>query len=195
MKRIFFISVILFLFTACHEKAGVSSAHLLSMKLKAADNSIVDFSFIKNNKASVFVFLATDCPLSQNYSLTLNNLNGQFKNDSISFYGVIPGNNVLKKDVDEFINTYKINFLMLLDSNLILTNYFKATKTPEIFVVNAAGNILYKGAIDNWASSLGVHRKTISQHYLLDALSNIKQNAAVNLKETKAVGCFIERNS
>ena len=36
-------------------------------------------SFLNGHKAVVFVFLAPDCPLSQNYTLTLNELNSSFQ--------------------------------------------------------------------------------------------------------------------
>ncbi|MEO5571105.1 MAG: redoxin domain-containing protein [Bacteroidia bacterium] len=195
MKSSFLILIpyIFFLFISCNEKRTGTAENLFSFKLSTTDNSQYDFSSLKNNKASVFIFLASDCPLSQNYTLTLNKLQEQFKKNSIVFYGIIAGTNFNKKEVDDFVNKYKINFPVLLDSGFNLAAYFKASKTPEVFVVNPEQKILYKGAIDNWAADLGVHRTVITEHYLEDALTNIIQNNDVRIKETKAVGCFIEK--
>jgi hypothetical protein len=44
-----------------------------------------------DKKAAIFVFLAPDCPLSQNYTLTLNNLAKDFEPKGIGFYGVFSG--------------------------------------------------------------------------------------------------------
>lgn len=193
MRKLFSASCIFFSLTSCYKNGKDGNTHLFSFKLFSATDVQYDSSLLKKNKVTVFIFLAPDCPLSQNYTLTLNSLNDQFLKDSIAFYGIIAGKGFEKKEVDEFVNKYKINFPILLDKTFNLANYFNATKTPEVFVVNPGETILYKGAIDNWASDLGVHRSVITERYLEDALKSIVQNTDVHLKETKSVGCFIER--
>src|SRR5215831_17814541 len=131
-------------------------------------------SFLQNKKAGVFVFLAPDCPLSQNYTLTLNNLEKEFNTNGISFYGVFSGGAITSQAMDDF---------------------FGATATPEAFLTDPNGHVLYKGAIDNWGLELGQHRAVITQYYLYDALDSVRANKPVQMKETQAVGCFIERKS
>jgi peroxiredoxin len=194
MKKKYFALCVLFSFISCHKKSNDGNTDLFSIKLVSSNDLQIDFSKLKNNKATVFVFLAPDCPLSQNYTLTLNSLNKQFQKDAVEFYGIISGKSFEKKEAEQFVDNYKIRFPVLLDKDFILADYFKAEKTPEVFVVNPGEKILYKGAIDNWASDLGIHRAVITGFYLEDALKNIAQNKEVNVKETKAVGCYIERN-
>jgi peroxiredoxin len=186
--------VILFLYLISCKHAAEKQESLFSITLTTSKDSEFNLSEIKNNKATVFVFLAVDCPLSQNYTLTLNNLYNDFKNDSIVFYGIIPGNNDSKKDVEDFVSKYKITFEMLRDENLNLAHYLHATKTPEVFLVNKNGDLVYKGAIDNWAIEIGKHRQNISEHYLSDVLTGIVNGTTIKLKEIKAVGCVIEKN-
>ncbi|MFI5218396.1 MAG: redoxin domain-containing protein [Bacteroidia bacterium] len=193
MQRITAFAILLLLFTGCGQEAE-NPGSIFSITLQTVNDSAFSLSGIKNNKATVFVFLAVDCPLSQNYTLTLNNLYHDFKNDSIVFYGIIPGNTVTKKDVDDFVSKYKITFEMLRDDDLNLTHYLHATKTPEVFVVNKNGETVYKGAIDNWAIDIGKHRQYISEHYLSDVLTCIVNGTTIKIKETKAVGCVIEKN-
>jgi thiol-disulfide isomerase/thioredoxin len=145
--------------------------------------------YLKDKPAAVFVFLAADCPLSQSYSRTLNSLREQFLADGVEFYGVFPD----ERAVDEFVATYKITFPVVVDRGFQLTDFFGATKTPEVFAVDGQGRQFYKGAIDNWAPELGQHRTVITEHYLLDALSSLIHHESIRMKETQAVGCFIER--
>jgi hypothetical protein len=145
------------------------------------------------HKASVLVFLAPDCPLSQSYTLTLNNLHSQFEHASLGFYGIVAGNSSSENELHDFVRRYKLNFPVLLDRDLALTNFFNATKTPEAFAVNSSARIFYKGAIDNWASALGDHRQVITEYYLRDALISFLDGKDVKIKQTQAVGCFIER--
>ena len=148
---------------------------------------------IQGNNASVFVFLAPDCPLSQNYTLTLNTLQAQFRTNSVGFYGVVPGDHFQKEEIDSFVRKYKIDFPVLPDRDLDLAEFFDATKTPEVFAADSEGKIVYRGAIDNWADGLGQHRQVITANYLLDALGSVIRNEDVQVKATEAVGCFIER--
>lgn len=177
------------------KKQRIFAGCLLFLLLSACSGGpSLDFSLLKDKRATVFVFLAPDCPLSQNYTLTLNNLQAQFDEASVGFYGVIAGVHYSKEEVDEFVRTYKIIFPVLLDRDMGLADFFGAKATPEAFAVNPRGDILYRGAIDNWAVDLGQHRSVITGHYLMDALNSFIRSGDVQTKETRAVGCIIERN-
>jgi hypothetical protein len=148
---------------------------------------------LTHKKGAVFVFLAADCPLSQNYTLTLNRLQAQFQPKGVSFYGVFSGHSSEKKAVDEFVKTYKSNFQVVPDPDFTLADFFGATKTPEAFAVDPKASTFYKGAIDNWAPQLGQHRTVVTEHYLLDALNSLLEGSAVQIRQTEAIGCSIER--
>jgi thiol-disulfide isomerase/thioredoxin len=152
-------------------------------------------SFLQNKKAAVFVFLASDCPLSQSYTLTLNNLAKEFEPKGIGFYGVFSGDAISKNAMDDFVATYHVSFPVMLDPQAKIADFFGATKTPEAFLTDSGGRTIYKGAIDNWAPELGQHRTVITQHYLYDALEGAQAGMPLAVKETKAVGCFIERKN
>jgi thiol-disulfide isomerase/thioredoxin len=145
--------------------------------------------YLKDKPAAVFVFLAPDCPLSQSYTLTLNNLRTQFQSNGVEFYTVFESDT----GVDDFVATYKVTLPVIRDRDFRLADYFGAMKTPEVFAVDSNGKTFYKGAIDNWAPELGQHRTVITEHYLLDALNAFNQHKNIPAKETKAVGCFIEK--
>lgn len=160
---------------------------------KPADNPVA--GFLQNKKAAVFVFLAPDCPLSQNYTLTLNNLHKDFQAAGIEFYGVFSGGTISRQAMDDFAATYHVGFPVMLDPQSKLADYFGADTTPQAFLTDAVGHTVYKGAIDDWAPALGLHRTVITQHYLYDALDSVRTGKPVVVKETPAVGCFIERKS
>ena len=150
---------------------------------------------LAGKRAAVFVFLAPDCPLSQNYTLTLNNLDKEFAGKGLGFYGIFSGDGITKDAMDTFVSTYHVGFRVVLDSGLKFADYFAATTTPEAFVTDSAGQTLYKGAIDDWAPELGAHRTVITHHYLEDAIEGVTANKPVQVRQTPAVGCFIERKN
>ena len=160
---------------------------------RTADNPVAPF--LQGKRAAVFVFLSPDCPLSENYTLTLNNLHKEFASNGIEFYGVFSGYGVSKASMDNFVAAFRVNFPVMLDADAKIADFFEAMKTPEVFLTDAKAKIIYKGAIDNYAPELGQHRAVVTEHYLLDALSSVRDSKPVQVKQTEAVGCFIERKS
>jgi hypothetical protein len=183
--------LVLFLF-CCHRQTQQLPASIFSYRLSLSNDSLLDFEILKNNKASVFVFLAPDCPLSQIYTLTLNELHRRFADEGIGFYGVVENSNYEKREIDDFITQYRIGLPIALDPHSTLSQFFGAMVTPEVFVVNSEGNTIYQGAIDNRTPELGQHRTIITEHYLQDALIDFIRTGNVSVRATKPVGCFIE---
>jgi len=65
-------------------RSALSCVFLLLAACTAASSPVA--SFLQDKKAAVFVFLAPDCPLSQSYTLTLNNLAEDFEPKRVGFY-------------------------------------------------------------------------------------------------------------
>jgi thiol-disulfide isomerase/thioredoxin len=175
-----------------HYKSIVCCVFLILAACTHVQSPVV--SYLQNKQAAVFVFLAPDCPLSQNYTLTLNNLAKEFGANGIGFYGVFSGD-ASTKALDEFVDTYHLGFPTIRDADFKMADFFGATTTPEAFLADPNGHTIYKGAIDDWAPELGAHRTVITHHYLYDALQSVLANKPVQVKETQAVGCFIERKN
>lgn len=180
-------------FAACHGETPARTTEFFSLTSTSIDGSPFALSSLISNRASVLVFLAPDCPLSQRYTRTLDGLRAQFEGDGARFYGLIAGDYFERKEVEDFVSQYRLNFTVLLDRNMELANLFGATRTPEVFVVDSHGKTLYRGSIDNYAPDFGQYRRVITENYLLEVLEMIAQGRDVPVKETQAVGCFIER--
>jgi thiol-disulfide isomerase/thioredoxin len=148
-------------------------------------------SLIEKHRAAVFVFVAPDCPLSQDVTGTFNELHTQFADADIEFYAVFSGKAAVE-GARVFQQTYHVDFRDIPDGDLRLAKFLGATTTPEAVVVDGNGKALYSGAIDNRASELGERRFVITEHYLADALDSLQKGQDVRVKRTKAVGCFIE---
>ena len=141
---------------------------------------------------NVIVFLGAECPISQQYTKTINDLHQKFGNDTLSFLAIFP-ENLTKKEESNFRSTYSIRFKSLIDEDLSLVNKLSATITPEVFIVDEDWNILYQGAIDNWYVKLGENRPIITEHYLNDNLKALIHHKQLPYSNTKPVGCLIEK--
>src|SRR5215472_11831997 len=73
----------------------------------------------------VVIFLSPECPLCQNYSLPLNELQKKYAG-KVEFSGVVPGKAYSAADVKAFILKYHIGFPIIIDSSKTLSSSLKA---------------------------------------------------------------------
>lgn len=173
----------------------------------SCDKKIPDYSQIKLDNFSgeqlaitsmegewmVFVFLSPECPLSENYTLTLSKLKDEFENIDVAFYYVFPGTFYPRPQIEQFVKVYGLpKSSIYYDPEYKLRDYCSATITPEVFIIDQLGAIHYRGAIDNWAITLGKQRQVISEHYLFDAITQLSSEQVITIAKTRAVGCIIE---
>lgn len=136
----------------------------------------------------LFVFLSPECPLCQNYTPALNQLQKKYA-DKLCVYGIIPGRSYDAKTIKTFREKYKIAYPLLTDASFRLSRYLHASITPEVVLLNEKQELVYRGAIDDWLKDLGKMKTKISVHYLEDAIEKYPHQATI--KRTKAVGCLI----
>jgi thiol-disulfide isomerase/thioredoxin len=79
------------------------------------------------------------------------------------------------------------SFPYVVDADSALARRFGAEKTPHIFVFDAAGKLVYVGAIDDSTDAAKVEKT-----YLRDVLQALIDGTAIPLRETRAFGCSIK---
>ena len=144
-------------------------------------------------KFLVFTFLSPECPLSENYTRTLNNLQSEYSGEDFQFYYIFPGTFYHRQQIEQFAKIYHLKTESIyFDPQYVMRDYCQATITPEVFLIDQLGKIEYQGAIDNWAITLGKQRQVVTEHYLRDAIDEVDDNKKVSISNTRAVGCIIE---
>lgn len=139
---------------------------------------------------TVVIFLAPDCPISQNYSAFLRGYNIEF-GDTAPMTGFIPPY-FDQESIEKFQEKYRIPFALKQDIDLHFSKLLHASVTPEVFLIERSGRVLYRGAIDNWYYELGKHRASVTENYLTDAIRAVVSGEEVKIDSTSAIGCFIE---
>lgn len=142
---------------------------------------------------TIYIFLAPDCPISQQYTRTINQFYEKYHNE-FEFIVYMGNKNSFrnKRSQLKFKSTYKFLPSIRTDINNHKARKLKATVTPEVYIVNKEGIILYHGAIDNWFFALGKTRPIITSFYLEDAIQNIIKGESIQVPRTTAIGCFLE---
>ena len=144
-------------------------------------------------RATVYVFLADTCPISQAATLPLRALHAQYAGRGIRFVGVFPAKETTPAVLAEFAKTYQLPFVLQADPGHRLTKQLHARVTPEVVVLAADGRTtLYRGRLNDAYAGLGQHRPVVRHHELADALADVAAGRAVAVPGTEPVGCFIE---
>lgn len=163
----------------------------LKLSLTSSDSEPFPLSQIGEHKATVFVFLDGNCPICQRYAAILNQLQLDYRSRGVLLAGVFPEPDVDRTTAAVFQSEYEIEFPLLADPERELTALLNATITPEAVVVDARGEIRYRGAISNWFLGPGEKRAVVTEHYLQDALDNLIAGREIDPPMTKPVGCYI----
>ena len=79
-------------------------------------------------------------------------------------------------------------FPYVVDGSSDVGRAFGATHTPEVYLFDAGGKLVYHGAVDDNAHEEGA----VKQHWLVDAVDAVAAGRAVPVAETKAMGCGIK---
>ncbi|HEX7664278.1 MAG TPA: thioredoxin family protein [Polyangiaceae bacterium] len=93
----------------------------------------------------------------------------------------------------EGATTYKMTYPILLDESGSVGHMYGATNTPNMFVIDKTGTLVYSGAIDNSPDAEGespTDGKLVN--YVSDALDALAAGKPVAVAQTKAYGCSVK---
>ena len=76
-----------------------------------------------------------------------------------------------------------------VDEKSVLADAFGASRTPECYLFDKHGKLIYHGAIDDSPGDPG----SVKRHHLQEAINEMMQGKEVTTKETRSVGCSINR--
>ncbi|GAB3023484.1 redoxin domain-containing protein [Spirosoma pulveris] len=142
-------------------------------------------------KLTVYAFLSTECPISQQYVRTLDKLYQRFTPSGVQFVAMFPLVTDSPQRIRQFRSEYGLPFAGRADTGARLARQFRVRTTPEVVVMQANGTVRYQGAIDDWYISLGKHRPDVTNAYLQQALDALLANQAVVTARTEAIGCLL----
>jgi len=193
MKNIACIFIIsLLVFSGCSNIKPIDKSSAFALTLSSVDHQPFSLGELTNQKASVIIFLQPECPFCNSYGKILRQLDSSFSEKDVKMIGVVAGKNYSDDEIKEYQEKHKLKFPILLDPDFALKNQLHATKTPEAFLLDSDGKLLYRGMIDNWGYEIGKVRAQVTEHYLTDAAEAFLAQKPISLDSTAAIGCYIE---
>jgi len=151
------------------------------------DGTPVALQTLADRKAIVVVFLSFECPVSNSYATPLAEMHKAYTDKGVAFVAVSTSDDLaeVKKQAAEF----KIPFPIYVDPKLEVTDAFKASATPEAFVLDHNFILRYRGRIDNgWSARLKKNHST-TEYDLKAALDSVLAGEYVKIPATRPIGC------
>jgi peroxiredoxin len=146
----------------------------------------------KDKKAIVVVFIGTECPINNASMPRLAELHKAYSPRGVSFVAINANCQDTPPRVATHAREYGIPFPVLKDPGNVVADQFGARRTPEAFVLDGAGTILYRGRIDD-QFGIGFKRPAPTRRDLAEALDELLSGKRVSRPSTEVAGCLIAR--
>jgi peroxiredoxin len=144
---------------------------------------------LAKNKATVVIFIATRCPFSNGYNTRMAQLGKDYPGRGVAVLGINSNKTEPVAQVAEHAQKHGFTFPVLKDDRNVIANAYGATRTPEVFVLDPGGKVLYHGRIDEKHDD----PEAVKSPDLKNALEAILAGRPVAAPTTKAFGCTIKK--
>jgi hypothetical protein len=141
--------------------------------------------------ATVLVFVATDCPISNRYAPELRRLSDRYAPQGVVFRLVYPTARESLDAIRDHAREYALPFAAYHDPRHAVAARAKATVTPEAAVFTRAGELVYHGRIDDRAVDFGETRLEPTRRDLEEAIDAALAGRAPAETFAPAIGCAI----
>jgi hypothetical protein len=170
-----------------------ASIPMANAKLTNVDGREVTLAGVRGDKGTLVVFTCNACPWAKKWEARVAAIGNDAAKRGI---GVIAINsNDPAKNPEDGYDVMKarakqrgMTFAYAVDGTSDLARAFGATRTPEVFLFDAAGKLVYHGTIDDNADDAG----KVTKPYLRDAVLAVAAGKDVPTAKTKALGCSIK---
>lgn len=161
---------------------------LEDFKLPDADGAEHSLKALMGKKGAVLIFIATKCPVSNNYNERMEKLAQDYKAKGVTVIGINSNVTEPAGEVKSHAAERHLTFTILKDEGSKIADRLGATRTPEAYALDSTMKLVYHGRIDNSQRTEG-----ITSNDLRDALDEMLAGKAVTKTGGAAFGCTIKR--
>lgn len=168
------------------------------------DGHYVDPTKDSSARATVALFIDSDCPVSNRYAPEVQRLEHEYAPRGVNFWLVYPDPGISTQTIREHMLSFGYDLPALRDPEHALVRRANAQVTPEAAIFLPDGTLVYHGRIDNRYADLTRRRAEASEHdvaMVLDALLagkavdaawNPAPGRSLKTMSRPGIGCYIE---
>lgn len=163
------------------------------VKMKNVDGKEITIADVAGPNGTLVIFSCNHCPFVKGWEARTAEIGNTYRPKGI---GVIQinSNDPASFPEDSFeemqarAKKLGLQFPYVVDATSDVGRAFGATRTPEFFLFDKDGKLVYHGALDDNSRDAS----KAQNHYLKDALEALLAGKPIPVAETKAVGCTIK---
>ena len=148
-------------------------------------------------KIVVLEWFNFECPfVMYHYDLlstrtTMIDLAKKYKDKNVVWFAVNSTSHTTPEANKTFSQRYKMPYLILDDRSGKVGHAYDAKTTPHMFIIDARGNLVYEGGIDNSPMGRPLQNQELI-NYVDKTLAELTAGRAVSTAETKPYGCTVK---
>jgi peroxiredoxin len=185
MKKL--LTVALLMATATFAQDFRLGSKVSDFTLADLDGRSVSWSSVKGN-LTVIMFIATQCPISDDYNERMNALYNDYTSRGVTFVAINSNFSEPAQEVRQHAGKHGFRFPVYKDPDNVVADRFGAQVTPEVYVVDSSGAIRYHGYIDDSRNAARIQKQGLRL-----ALDSLLSGQSPEVTQTKAFGCTIKR--
>ena len=166
-----------------------SKAPMTDTKLKnAADGKDVTLASVAGKKGTLAVFTCNNCPFAKAWEERIVALGNGYAKKGVGVILINANKGESAAEMQARAKERGMEFPYAVDDKGLVARAFGAQKTPEAYLFDKDGKLVYHGTIDDNHEEPAKAQK----HYLKDALEAVVNGKAPPQPETKSMGCGIK---
>jgi peroxiredoxin len=149
--------------------------------------------YLEKFQAVGVIIMCNHCPYVRMYLERLKQLQTEFQTQGFTLIG-INANDEQNYPADSFTQMttfaaeHQLNFPYLRDLTQDVARSFGAERTPEAFLLDRAGIVRYRGAIDDNPQN----QQAVTADYLRTAIAQLLSKQAISANFAPAIGCSVK---
>lgn len=172
--------------------AGVYAINSLKTLLTAIlllGCSLHNFAHKQPARLKVVVFYSPQCPVCNANLFYLQKLEKKY-HGQVNWEIILP-QLVTQKQFSAFKKKMPPIALVKYDRSNELVKQYKASVTPEVFLVDSLNNVIYSGKINNLFETVSTKRPTATENFLQNAIDSALVGKQIQIRRTEPIGCII----
>lgn len=161
------------------------------VKMKNVDGKEITIAEVAGKNGTLVIFSCNHCPFVKAWEKRIAEIGNTYREKGVGVIQINSNDPAVAGDTFESMQERAkergFQFPYVVDASSDVARAFGATRTPEFFLYDKDGKLVYHGALDDNKDA-----SKASQSYLKDALDAMLAGKPIQTAETKAVGCTIK---
>jgi peroxiredoxin len=162
-------------------------------KMKNVDGKMVTIADVKGKAGTLVVFTCNHCPFAKGWEERIVELSNGYSKKGVGVILINANDPAMHEDdgyaqMQERAKSRGLQVPYVVDETSGVAKAFGASVTPETFLFDKTGKLVYHGAVDD------NHREPdkVQKRYLKEALDAVVAGKVPPVQESKSMGCGIK---